>query len=241
MTIAGPALAAFPWQGYDHWFRLFVPREGQTGLVLPELAGEEWWHPYLALSDEERPHCSNYTVAAYRGDEGELDIDFVLHRDAAGALEGEAAVWACRTRPGEELAILDQGTIFDPPADARRFVVVADETGLPGVRNILRDLPADAEGQVVLEVPTPADRCDLSAPTGVGVVWLDRASATASRPGDAALAELDRWEALDPEAYGYVVGESSLAKGGRRRLHSLGLPKDRITFSGYWRSERAAG
>ncbi|WP_277959941.1 SIP domain-containing protein [Frigoribacterium faeni] len=31
------------------------------------------------------------------------------------------------------------------------------------------------------------------------------------------------------------MGESALATSGRRHLHAAGLPKNRITFSGYWK------
>ncbi|OII25377.1 siderophore-interacting protein [Frigoribacterium sp. MCBA15_019] len=54
-------------------------------------------------------------------------------------------------------------------------------------------------------------------------------------PGEGALAALLSRSAADPRAYAYVVGESALATGGRRHLHAAGLPKNRITFSGYWK------
>ena len=54
-------------------------------------------------------------------------------------------------------------------------------------------------------------------------------------PGEGALAALLARSAADPGAYAYVVGESALATSGRRHLHAAGLPKNRITFSGYWK------
>jgi len=83
-------------------------------------------------------------------------------------------------------------------------------------------------------VPTTADRRELRHPAGVQVTWVPRAGRTAV-PGVAALATLHEHAAPGNYDYGYVVGESTLATRARRQMHRLGLPKDRITFSGYWR------
>jgi NADPH-dependent ferric siderophore reductase len=234
VTVTGDDLADFPYLGFDQWFRLFVPLPGQAGLQLPELNGSQWWKPYLEIPEEVRPHCANYTVADFRSATRELDIDFVLHRGAGGDLEGQAAIWACTTQPGDPLAVLDQGTIFDLPADADTVVMVADETGLPGVSNILTSLPAHTRGHLIQEVPTALDQRELVGPPGIEVTWVTRTDPHLV-PGVAALTELRRQPARFDYDYAYVVGESSLATAGRRHLHKMGLPKDRITFSGYWR------
>ena len=56
-------------------------------------------------------------------------------------------------------------------------------------------------------------------------------------PGRAALAELQRYVPVDDRGYAFVVGESTLATEGRRHLHRAGLPKSRITFSGFWKHD----
>jgi NADPH-dependent ferric siderophore reductase len=99
-------------------------------------------------------------------------------------------------------------------------------------------------------VPTRADVRPLDAPAGVEVTWVVRDELDAREvgagddgaggggrvaPGEGALAALLSRSAADPRAYAYVVGESALATGGRRHLHAAGLPKNRITFSGYWK------
>ncbi|MFJ3669505.1 siderophore-interacting protein [Streptomyces sp. NPDC090106] len=243
VTVTGPELTEFSWQGYDHWFRLFLPLPHQQGLTLPEFTGDRWYKPYLAIPDDERPHCANYTVADFRpaaDDSGEadaeMDIDFVVHVGPTGELEGRAAIWACRARAGDTLAVLDQGLLFDCPTDASEVIVVADETGLPATTNILRSLPRDTVGRVIQEVPTAADRRDIDAPPGVDVTWIVRDD-HATVPGTDALAELLRHTAVDAGGYAFVVGESTLATEGRRHLHRQGLAKDRIFFSGFWRHE----
>jgi NADPH-dependent ferric siderophore reductase len=238
VTVTGADFAHFPWQGYDHWFRLFLQLPHQERFVLPELAGPKWWEPYLALPEDVRPHCANYTVAGFRPETAELDIDFVVHCGPTGEPEGAAAIWACGARPGDPMALLDQGLIFDCPGDATEVLVVADESGLPATAGILRSLPRDTVGHVIQEVPATGDRRALDAPGGVRVTWVVRDDATAV-PGAAALEELRR-RGVDASGYAFVVGESTLATEGRRHLHRAGLPKDRITFSGFWKHDHRA-
>ncbi|MFD5002429.1 siderophore-interacting protein [Streptomyces mutabilis] len=239
VTVTGAELGEFPWLGYDHWFRLFLQLPHQRRLRLPEFTGTRWWQPYLEIPEQERPHCANYSVADFRREAAEMDIDFVVHRDATGAVEGRAAVWACAARPGDALAVLDQGILFDRPGDASEVVIAADETGLPATASILRSLPRDTVGRLIQEVPTADDRRPLDAPDGVTVSWVVRRDG-ARVPGAAALDEVLRLTSVSPMGYAFVVGESTLATEGRKHLHRLGLPKDRITFSGFWRHETSA-
>ncbi|KQP57024.1 siderophore-interacting protein [Agreia sp. Leaf283] len=234
VTITGDGLADFDWMGYDHWFRLFMRRPHQNEFAMPEIAAATWWKEYLEIPEDTRPHCSNYTVADYRHEQREIDIDFVIHRGPGGELEGAAAIWACGARPGDQLALLDQGILFDRPDDATEVVIVADESGLPAVAGILKSLPSDTVGHVIQEVPTAHDTRDLAKPAGVTLSWVIRDD-THTVAGSKALDALRRRNTVDPRGYGFVVGESALATGGRRHLHSLGLPKSRITFSGFWK------
>ncbi|MEV0222594.1 siderophore-interacting protein [Streptomyces sp. NPDC050704] len=236
VTVTGADLAEFPWLGYDHWFRLFKQLSHQPTLRLPDVSGSRWWPSYLAIPEVERPHCSNYTVAGFRPETAEMDIDFVVHRGPTGELEGGAALWACGARAGDALAVLDQGLLFDCPRDASEVLIVADESGLPATAGILRSLPRDTVGRLIQEVPTGGDRRDLDAPAGMTVTWVVRDNPT-SVPGAAALDELRRHARPDAAGYAFVVGESTLATEGRRHLHRAGLPKKRITFSGFWKHE----
>ncbi|SOC87819.1 NADPH-dependent ferric siderophore reductase, contains FAD-binding and SIP domains [Curtobacterium sp. 314Chir4.1] len=237
VTVTGDDLAEFGYLGFDHWFRLFVQRPDQDAFRMPDLDGKKWWPTFLAIPEDVRPHCANYTVAEFRAESREMDIDFVVHTGADGEPEGRAAIWACAARPGDELAMLDQGCIFDVPEGTSEIVIAAEETGLPGVVGIAAALPRDAVGRIIQEVPTAGDVRELDAPAGVTVTWIVRAETQHSVPGRAALAELQRYVPADDRGYAFVVGESTLATEGRRHLHRAGLPKSRITFSGFWKHE----
>ncbi|MET1042588.1 MAG: siderophore-interacting protein, partial [Microbacteriaceae bacterium] len=88
MTITGDALADFGWRGFDHWFRLFLRLPHQDDFQLPDISGTGWWKHYRLIPKARRPHCSNYTVGGFRAAEREMDIDFVVHRNKHGELEG---------------------------------------------------------------------------------------------------------------------------------------------------------
>jgi len=183
----------------------------------------------------------NYTVSLYLFVHSRLDVDFVMHAspdDEHTDGSGVAADWAASAESGWPVGLLDQGIGWNPPAEPQRVLIVGDETALPAVAGIARDLPTDARGAIVVEVPHADDRRELGQPDGVAVRWVVR-EGDASKPGQQALAtavsvatEID----VEPDAmYAYVSGEQSLATGLRRALVARGIPKSHITFCGYWR------
>ena len=230
VTVGGEALRPLTHHGYDHWFRLFLPREdGETNYNLPKRVDMIGYVQYLRMPAETRPPMRNYTVREFRPDALELDIDFVVHGD-----EGLATRFATRAKPGDSVALLDQGAgfEFDPAAD--QHLLVTDETGLPAVAGILRDLPRDAKGSAIIEVPHADDAREIDAPAGVTVEWLVRDEG--STPGILALDAVKRWTLPSGTLSAYLVGEQALATGARRWLvNELGVPKKSILFSGYWR------
>ena len=66
------------------------------------------------------------------------------------------------------------GGIEFAPGDARRVLLAGDETAVPAICAILRDLAPDARGAAFLEVPDSGDVLAVPAPRGVAVTWLPR-------------------------------------------------------------------
>src|SRR5690606_37099673 len=129
ITLGGPDLADFAARGADQWFRLFLPRDGQQAPRLP--VTRNWWQETLDMPEDTRPLVRNYTVRAARPEVSEIDVDFVLHGDS-----GPASRWAGRAEAGDVVGVMDQGVMFDPPADAAWRLVVGDETAPPAVAGI---------------------------------------------------------------------------------------------------------
>lgn len=236
VTFRGDDLTRLPRRGYDQWFRLFLPRgDGDTDFTaVPEGFGLGGYLKYLTAKSGTRPPFRNYTVRAHRPELGELDVDFVAHGDT-----GIAGPWAQRAQPGERVAFIDQGRGFDPIEDADEVLLVGDESALPAVAGILRDLPRETAGLAIIEIPDPADRQDVDEPAGVEVRWLARADPH-DRPGVLALDAVRAWTPERPATlHAYLAGEQQLVAESRRHLVAAGVPKARISFTGYWRVGRA--
>lgn len=239
---------AFEPMGYDQWFRLFLPA-ADGRLQLPHGDAEGWYTRWLALDEAGRCLVRNYTVREARAlaDGWEIDVDFVVHVSAAtGTVDGVAASWALAARPGDTAGMLDQGVIFAAPESEReRILILADETGLPGIEGIVRSLPSGTRVTAVIEVGHDDDRRELARSTDLDVRWVVRHD-HAALPGRAALTALDAFiaEPGDPvdqrAGYAYVVGEASFVLEARTRLRAAGVPKDAIDFCAYWRPERRA-
>jgi NADPH-dependent ferric siderophore reductase len=229
VTLGGPDLARFVPLGFDQWMRLMIPVSSEARFDnLSPTFGLKGYLRYLTLPRGTRPVIRNYTVRSFRPDPCELDIDFVVH-----GTEGVAGPWAASVGPGERVAFIDQGCGWRPVPSASSFLLVADESGLPAVAGVLRDLPRSAVGHALVELFDLDDRQEVSAPPGVTVEWLERSPNSA--PGSLALAVLASLPLPADPPYVFAVGEQALATGARRHLVARGVPKSHITFSGYWR------
>ncbi|MFB2599676.1 siderophore-interacting protein [Herbiconiux sp. P17] len=244
VTFGGEAIRRFRPMGFDQWFRLFLPREGQEVLQLPTRSSILWYAQFLTTPKHRRPWVRNYTVRAYRPAEGEsthpeLDVDFVVH----GASSGPASDWAVNAQPGTTAGILDEGASYSAADDVDWHLIAADETGLPAAVGVLAGLPRDAVGHAWIELPDAADAQPVDAPAGVAVHWLPRTDPHAA-PGELARETVQAAitaATLPPgRGYAHLVGESSLVTGLRRHLVAAGMPKPHITFIGYWRVGHSA-
>ncbi|GAB4083587.1 siderophore-interacting protein [Myceligenerans cantabricum] len=250
VTLGGEGVGRLTSQGYDQWFRLFLPRPGQDNLKLPTASSSWWYAQYLVTPRSRRPHVRSYTVRARREDLDEIDVDFVVHgADDGSTGPGAAFATACRT--GDRVGILDQGVGYNPRHDHDWVLLVAEESGLPAVAGVCQSLPAGTRGLAVVEVPTAADRQDFRVPPGLEVRWVVRDELPGTTtgapahhdavPGAAALAAVRAAALPDGVGYAFAVGESALATGTRRHLvNERGMPRAHVDFVGYWRHGKVA-
>ncbi|MFJ8688604.1 siderophore-interacting protein [Micromonospora wenchangensis] len=268
VTFTGPDLDRFADNGYDQRIKLVLPAPGRPGVHLP--AGDDWYTHWRALPEQERCPIRTYTVRAVRPHLAEVDVDLVLHGD-----HGPAGRWALRVRPGDEAGLLgpdagydgEHGGIEFRPPPAGRLLLAGDETAVPAISAILERLPLDARGEVLLEVPDPADVLPVSAPPGVTVSWLARAGGghgsrllpavaaaaqrllarTGATPAEAVVdVDVDvapLWEVPTPTApvpvYAWLAGEAGVIRALRRHLVAeRGVDRRAVAFMGYWRLGR---
>jgi NADPH-dependent ferric siderophore reductase len=135
-----------------------------------------------------RGSMRTYTVRQERLDAvyPEIDVDFVMHFDAAGN-GGPAANWALNANPGDTLTIIGPNNraahcvtaeiysgIEWRPGLAQRVLLAGDETAVPAISAILENLPAYMSGHAFLEVPEAGDFLDLNSDADVEITWLAR-------------------------------------------------------------------
>ena len=239
VTLGGGEIADFVPMGFDQWFRLYLPTGADSEASLGHVPGELTTASYarfMLVPASRRPTLRNYTVRDYRpdGPDGpELDVDFVVHGSAGSATAGPASTWAQTCAPGDEVVIVDEGTIYGAP-DTAYLLLAADESALPALAGIVAALPQDARGIAVVEVPHPDDRQPLGGPDGVEIRWVGRGGGV--RPGASALAAVRDVPVPPGEVAAWVAGESDLATGARRHWVRAGVAKSAISFCGYWKA-----
>ncbi|KAB1646253.1 siderophore-interacting protein [Pseudoclavibacter sp. CFCC 14310] len=250
VTLGGGQSALFEPMGFDQWFRLFIPAaatdDAREALDrVPANANKTMgYFKFLAtIPQSVRPIMRNYSVRAFRpadltaGRTAEIDVDFVLHGSAEDGTAGPASTWAQNCQPGDPVALIDEGIVFNPEQGTDRVLLVSDETGLPAISSICESLPADAVGTVIAEVPAAGDALDFAHPAGVDVRWVVRETSDDPhvKPGTLALAALREIEVPAPPVHAFIVGEQALPTSARRHLVEAGVPKEHISFVGYWR------
>lgn len=191
--------------GYDQRLKIVFPSKRTPLDAMP--TGPSWYDEWRALPEEERVPFRTYTTRAVRP--GEVDIDMVAH-----AVDGPASAWIDGAGIGDEVLIwaptihrkgVSLGIDFVPPAQTDEYLLVGDETAAPAIAVILEQLPREATGVVVLEVPDERDVAYLPPHPGFRVV-------AAGRGGGERHAHLERAvrehaHALCPDGRGSDVDE----------------------------------
>ncbi|QDU50713.1 siderophore-interacting protein [Gimesia panareensis] len=113
---------------------------------------------------DQPPQKRSYTIRQQRP--MEIDLDFVLHDPL-----GPASSWAKQAQPGDRILAGDPGPkkLINPDADW--FLLVGDMAALPAISVNLEQLPDDAKGHAVIEIPSKADIQTLKAPGNLNLHW----------------------------------------------------------------------
>jgi NADPH-dependent ferric siderophore reductase len=227
IELAGPGLAECGTAGplYDQRMKIVFPNALGN---LPSFAGmdDSWWETWMQIPEDERGSMRTYTIRDLVGSGAEtrLVVDIVVHEP--GDHSGPGNDWALRAERGDRLVVLaprlghEFGGIEWSPGTATRLLLAGDETAVPAIRGVLRDLPAGATGAAFVEVPSAEDiQRDLTAPDGFEVTWLPRgdaprgaslhAAVIAWLTGSAETAPEIRDEEIDPDLWETPVHSSS--------------------------------
>lgn len=252
ITLAGQNLASVSDVLGDQRVKLVLGSDE----ALAVLAGAEpWFETWRTMPDELRPAIRTFTLSGMRSradlgpEAGEVDIDLVRH---AGA-DGPASRFAEQAPIGSLVGLLaadrrreghEQAGIGWHPRGANTVLMVGDETALPALSNLLRDMDRAMTGQALVEVPAVADIRDLGEPDGVQVHWFPRDEGRSvfevlghEHEGHHELDEADMlWsEGQGAGRYLWAAGESGWVRRIRVAARAQGWPSSQMSLMGYWK------
>lgn len=180
VTLAGPMVTEMATWAPDQRVKLFFPAEDGSPARLAHDDG--WYARYRSMPAAQRPAMRTYTIRHLRAEQGEVDIDFVLHGET-----GPASRWAIRAVPGASIQITAPDRRFSaqdaggfewkPPQSLKQLLLVADGTALPAALGILDELAAQNEPpvtQAYFEVDSLDDALPVPDWPGLSVQWLIR-------------------------------------------------------------------
>jgi len=174
------------------------------------------------------PRTRTYTVRDWDAQTQRLTIDFVVHGD-----EGIAGPWAAKAAVGDLLQLTGPGGAYAPDPGLSCHVFIGDESALPAIAASLERIGPGRVARVVAQVPGPAHELALLCPGELSVQWLH---------GEDPESVLDAVRALDfpaGAAQVFLHGEATLVRMLRRHvLAERGVPRERLSASGYWKRHR---
>src|SRR3990170_146004 len=165
ITVIGDELQGFTTHGPAEHIKVFFPTPGHDGPVLPTWGADG----PVYVPGQERPTSRTYTPRRWRPQEGELEIDFVLHSGG-----GPGSNWADTAQPGDILAIAGPSAPYRPDPDAEWHLVAGDDSALPAIANILLALAPSTRATVLVEVADAAEEQALVSPAQAQVILLHR-------------------------------------------------------------------
>ncbi|AOM01060.1 MULTISPECIES: siderophore-interacting protein [Cobetia] len=209
----------------EHMLR--VTLGGENIGSLPEGQESAYIKLVFARGEGERPMMRTYTIRHQRATE--IDVDFVLHEEA-----GPASVWAASARPGDSITIGGPGPrkLINMAADS--FLLAGDMTALPAISVNLAELPVDARGHAIIEVPDAADIQTLEHPPGIELHWLIN-----PQPDPEGQPLLEKVASL-PRLEGQISVWAACEFGSMRALRAhlkqaYEIPKSHFYVSSYWK------
>ncbi len=179
LVFTGADIEQMTTRAADQRIKLFFPAPDGSPSELP-LHGN-WQAARRALPESKRPAMRTYTIRALHPQNGELEVDFVLH-----GVNGPASAWATHAALGAPLQIVAPnrehtgdagGYEWQPPFGIRQVLLIGDETALPAIAGILEQLAAQPDPprvEAFIEVPHADDCLELPCGPETRLHWMPR-------------------------------------------------------------------
>lgn len=185
-------------------------------------------------AESAKPIMRTYTVAKFRKDQREIDVDFMMHSSADGVADGVALPWAMQAKVGDEVSIFGPGPARFINLQADWFLLAADMTALPALTANLELLPPSAKGYLVVEILSDEDRQTLPMPENMEVIWVVNPHAGSDdSPLNDAIRQLP-W--LDGQVAVWTACEFKTMKKIRQYYREdKAIQKSHLYISSYWK------
>lgn len=223
-VLQGEDLKTFDSQDADDHMKLVFPAVGQTEPTLPVMTPEGLQAPEGAPPSERR----DFTPRLFDAESGTLTVDFFLHGS------GPAGNWAQNATVGSKLGVLGPRGSKVVRGGVDVYLLIGDETALPGIARRLEELPAGQKAIAYIEVDSAAEEIEIESAADVRLTWLHRNGAA---PGTTRLLA-DAIRALPkPEGTVYTLagGEASSLRPIRAFMKEAGYDPAFTSFSGHWK------
>ncbi|WP_321447984.1 siderophore-interacting protein [uncultured Cohaesibacter sp.] len=203
VTLIGDELADFTSLAADDHMKLFVP--DPSGMMV----------------------MRDYTPRAYDNEARTLTVDFAVH-DA-----GPATAWALSVKPGDHLQIGGPRGSAVLKGDIARYVLIADETGLPALGRWVEEMGPNTEVVAFAAIPGSEDEQDFQTDAELTMHWIHRSEkeAASSTPFLESIKDVSCGEGT----YIWIAAEARVAKAIRTFfLEEKGHPLQWMKAAGYW-------
>ena len=226
ITLGGEQMEGFESRGPAEHVRVYMP-DSETGeLVLPVTGPEGNAFP----EDRPRPASRAYTPRRWDPENGELDVDIVLHD------HGPGAAWAVSVKEGDTAVISGRagGTYF-PEANVNWYLIGGDEAALPAIATVLKAMPSSMRAYVFVEVHDADEEQELISPSSLQVWWLHRQAG--EMPGRALANAMRAAELPEGEGRVWVSCEAAIMREIRRHfIEERGFDRSMLRTQGYWKA-----
>lgn len=221
LVLTADSLATFGTERLDQRIKIMLPlpggRWGDPEILDPAFdGGMDWYWRWRDLPEADQNVFRTYTVRDIDVAARELTVDFVVHPGA-----GPLGTYAETATVGDEVVVIGPdgrsdsygGGIDFNPGDARRILLVGDETAVPAIASIVECLAARGgadEVHAILEVPHADDVLTLPRVPWLHADWAHREEGQSY--GATLEPRLRAWTAGHPKflADGRAEGEQTL-------------------------------
>ncbi|MCZ4353994.1 siderophore-interacting protein [Roseovarius aestuarii] len=219
VVIEGPDLARFDEGGFH--FRLLFGPEGAGWPYLDNAGITQWpggskaWH---------RPVYTTRSIETQPDGLTRIAFDVFLHDG------GRVTEWCRSLTVGTQMAVTGPGG-GRGAVPAAWVCLIGDETAVPVIARMLKDLPETTKGAAVLFVPDAGDIQDLPHPRDVQIEWK-------LRGGDATpLGSLQDAILPNQDRFVFFAAERKEVIAARGYLIDNGLDKGEFQCAAYWTDE----